>query len=114
VIGAIIGTVATVAVIENWKTITEVFSKQDKKLSKGEVEKLKKAGIDVEDLKEQLGGKPSGRFDLFKDKKGNIKVKPKSGRGPGEPTDLNINNYYSAAISGDEETVNKTIFGFCK
>jgi hypothetical protein len=59
---------------------------QDKKLSKGEIKKLKDAGIDPHDLK------PNSKYDLFKDKDGNIIVKPKSGVGPGDPTGLNINN----------------------
>jgi len=33
------------------------------------------------------------KFDLFKDAQGNIKVKPKSGAGPGDPTGLNINDF---------------------
>ena len=37
--------------------------------------------------------KPNARYDLFKDQKGNIYVKPKGGGGPGDPTGLNINDY---------------------
>jgi len=59
---------------------------QCKKLSPGEIKKLKDAGHDVHDLK------PNSKFDLFKDKNGNILVKPKNGVGPGEPTGININN----------------------
>ncbi len=51
---------------------------QDRMLSKGEIEKLKKAGIDVHDLKGQANA--SSR-DLYKDKDGNIFVKPKGGAG---------------------------------
>jgi len=61
---------------------------QDKKLSRGEAEKLKDAGHDPEALK-KTG--PRGRGDLYKDKKGNVYVKPKGGSGPGEPTGININ-----------------------
>jgi hypothetical protein len=32
-------------------------------------------------------------YDLVKNKDGNIKVKPKNGKGPGEPTGLNINDF---------------------
>ena len=59
---------------------------QCKKLSPGEINKLKDAGHDIHDLK------PNSKFDLFKDKDGNILVKPKSGVGPGDPTGININN----------------------
>ena len=46
-------------------------SKQDKKLSKGEVKALVEGVIDVHDLK---GEESTSKFDLFKDKKGNIKL----------------------------------------
>ena len=47
--------------------------------------------MDVHDLK---GGKETGKSDLYKDKQGNIYVKPKGGSGPGEPTGLNIKNFF--------------------
>lgn len=62
----------------------------DQKLSKGEIDKLIAGREDPEELK---GGKATGQRDLFKDKKGNIYVKPKDGRGPGDPTGLNIKNF---------------------
>ncbi|TLY83342.1 MAG: hypothetical protein E6K42_02735 [Gammaproteobacteria bacterium] len=31
-------------------------------------------------------------IDLYKDKKGNVYVKPKGGSGPGQPTGINIKN----------------------
>ncbi len=66
---------------------------QDKILTPGEIKKLKKAGIDPEELKIQtMGGKKSSPFDLYKDKQGNIYVKLKGGKSPGEPTDVNIND----------------------
>jgi Bacterial toxin 33 len=41
-----------------------------------------------------LKGKRHGaQRDLYKDKDGNIYVKPKGGKGPGEDIDLNINDY---------------------
>ena len=61
--------------------------KQDKKLSKQEVDKLKKAGIDPEGLK---GGRGTGGIDLYKDREGNVLIKPKDGSGPGEPTGINV------------------------
>jgi hypothetical protein len=65
------------------------YFNEDKKLTPGEIKKLKGKGIDPEALK---GGKATGKLDLFKDKKGNIKIKPKDGSGPGEPTGININD----------------------
>jgi len=60
---------------------------QDKKLSKGEIKKLKDGGVDPHDLKD------NSKQDLFKDKDGNIFIKPKSGIGPGDPTGQNINDF---------------------
>jgi uncharacterized protein RhaS with RHS repeats len=62
---------------------------EDKKLTPGEINKLKGRGIDPEQLK---GGRSTGKIDLFKDRKGNIIIKPKDGSGPGEPTGININD----------------------
>jgi hypothetical protein len=39
----------------------------------------------VHDLKPDRAG-----YDLFKDKHGNVHVMPKSGRGPGDPTGINL------------------------
>jgi len=69
--------------------ILKPYLNEDKKLTPGEIKKLKGKGIDPEALK---GGKGTGKLDLFKDRKGNIKVKPKDGSGPGEPTGININD----------------------
>ncbi len=67
---------------------------QDKRLSKGEIKKLKDAGIDVEQLKrDYTGDERSSRYDLCKDQTGTIKVKSKSGQGEGEETDYNIKDY---------------------
>jgi hypothetical protein len=59
---------------------------QMKKLSPGEINKLKDKGIDPHNLK------PNSKYDLFKDKDGNIYVKPRDGSGPGDPTGININD----------------------
>jgi RHS repeat-associated protein len=67
----------------------EGTAKQDKRLSKGEIKKLQKNDIDPHDLKPKYEG---SKYDLFKDKDGNISVKPKDGSGPGEPTGININH----------------------
>ena len=68
----------------------DISFNQDRRLSKGEIKKLKKGGEDPEQLK---GGKRTGAMDLFKDGKGNISVKPRDGSGPGESTGLNINDF---------------------
>ena len=57
-----------------------------KKLSPGEIKKLQERGIDPHDLK------PNSKYDFFKDKDGNIHVKPKDGSGPGDPTGINVND----------------------
>jgi len=57
-----------------------------KRLSSGEINKLINSGNHPHDLK------PNSKYDLFKDVLGNISVRPKSGIGPGEPTNLNINH----------------------
>jgi len=62
---------------------------QDKRLTPGEIRKLKESDIDPEELK---GGRKTGSLDLFKDKDGNIYIKPKNGSGPGESTGININS----------------------
>ncbi len=53
-------------------------------------EALERGGVDAEELK---GGVRTGRLDLFKDKQGNIYIKPKNGKGPGEKIGLNINDF---------------------
>ncbi len=66
------------------------YSKQDKLLTKREIDRLKKGGEDIHSLK---GGKHASRRDLYKDKNGNIVIKPKGGNGIGEPTGLNIDDF---------------------
>ncbi|MBZ5858566.1 polymorphic toxin type 33 domain-containing protein [Flavihumibacter profundi] len=61
--------------------------KQDKLLTPGEIEKLKKNGWDHSDK-----GKRGGQTDLYKDKEGNVYQKPKGGKGSGEPIGININD----------------------
>lgn len=62
---------------------------QDKMLSKPEAKK-----VDAHKIKRDVLGKkaPIANYDLYKDKAGNIYVKPKGGKGPGEPTGVNIND----------------------
>ncbi|ESV58204.1 hypothetical protein L830_4046 [Mycobacteroides abscessus MAB_082312_2258] len=50
---------------------------------------MEDAGFDVHELK---GGKNASKFDLYKDREGNIYVKPKGGRGEGDPLGININD----------------------
>ena len=58
--------------------------KSDKKLSDREAKKLPEHPHDLKD--------GDATKDLFKDKKGNVFVKPKNGTGFGEPTGINVNN----------------------
>lgn len=62
----------------------------DTPLSKDEIERLKEGGVDIHELK---GKKNASKRDLYKDAEGNIYVKPKGGREPGEETGLNINDF---------------------
>ncbi len=61
-----------------------------KSLSKGEIKKMKKAGINPHDLKPKIEG---SKFDLFKDRNGDIHVKRKDGCGPGDWTGYNIEDF---------------------
>jgi hypothetical protein len=61
--------------------------KQDKLLTNGDIDKLQNAGHDVHELK---GGDNASKYDLYKDKQGNVYVKPKGGKGPGEETGINV------------------------
>jgi RHS repeat-associated protein len=60
-------------------------SAQDQKLNPREVKKLKDNNYDPEALKDNNAGK-----DIYKDKKGNLYVKTKGDKGPGEPLNINI------------------------
>ncbi len=62
---------------------------QDKILTKGDIKKLQDLGHDVHELK---GKGNVSKYDLYKDKNGNIYVKPKGGAGEGDPTGININD----------------------
>jgi RHS repeat-associated protein len=59
--------------------------KQDKKVTDRELEE---ADLNAHDLKNQEKGK-----DIYKDREGNLYVKPKGGRGPGEPLGINIKDH---------------------
>ena len=60
--------------------------RDDKALTPSEIKKLIDSGNHPHKLK------PNARYDLFKDKDGNIHVKPKDGIGCGDPTGININD----------------------
>ena len=62
--------------------------KKDKKLSDKEAQGMKEQGDDPHELKDY-----DSKKDLFKDKKGNVYIKPKKGNGFGEPTGINLNDY---------------------
>ncbi|WP_293196610.1 MULTISPECIES: polymorphic toxin type 33 domain-containing protein [unclassified Microcoleus] len=64
--------------------------RQDKLLTKQEIERLKIGGVDIHEIKNEEN---ASKKDLYKDRDGNIYVKPKCGMSPGEPTDLNINDF---------------------
>ncbi|MFB2934524.1 polymorphic toxin type 33 domain-containing protein [Aerosakkonemataceae cyanobacterium BLCC-F154] len=64
--------------------------RQDKLLTSGEVAKLQREGIDIHALKNE---ESASKKDLYKDRDGNIYVKPKRGQAPGENTGLNINDF---------------------
>ncbi|MFE1746280.1 polymorphic toxin type 33 domain-containing protein [Coleofasciculus sp. H7-2] len=64
--------------------------RQDKPLTNDEIAKLKEGGIDIHELK---GGRNASKKDLYKDRDGNIYIKPKGGQALGEPTGLNINDF---------------------
>jgi hypothetical protein len=61
-------------------------------LNSGEIKKLEDSGFNIHSLKEDIvGNKNISRYDLFKDKQGNLYLKPKGGIGEGEPLNININ-----------------------
>jgi hypothetical protein len=51
---------------------------------------MKSKDVDPHELKPR---KHKSSYDLFKDKDGNIYVKPKDNSGPGDPTGYNINDF---------------------
>jgi RHS repeat-associated protein len=61
---------------------------QDKKLTDQEIKELEEAGHHPHELKP--GGSSEG---LYRDREGNIYVKPKGGAGPGEPTGINLRGF---------------------
>jgi RHS repeat-associated protein len=75
----------------SWLSVSFASSAQDQKLSADEVQRLESgSGETAEEIK---GEKHAGQRDLYKKPNGDIVVKPKGGKGPGEPTGYNINDY---------------------
>jgi hypothetical protein len=68
---------------------TQANPAQDKRLTRGEVRELEKAGHHPHGLKPKQDG---SKYDLFKRPDGEIVVKPKDGSGPGDPTGVNLND----------------------
>jgi len=66
----------------------EAAKNQIKKLSKGEIKKLIKKGFHPHDLKPKKHG---SKYDLYKDGKGDVYVRPRDGSGPGDFTGINVN-----------------------
>ncbi len=63
---------------------------QDKKVPNSMIREIEKyLDKDIHATK----GKDSSRYDIYKDDKGNLYQKPKGGKGPGEPLDLNIKDF---------------------
>lgn len=83
IVGSAIGTAWGISELINY------FN--ERRLTPGEIDKLKEAGIDPHDLKKQLG---KSKSDLFKRPNGDICVKPKDGSGPGEDIGFNINDLF--------------------
>ncbi|WP_446224821.1 polymorphic toxin type 33 domain-containing protein [Nocardia sp. IBHARD005] len=59
---------------------------QDKILTDKDIRELKSRGHDPHDVKPE----PPSRYDLYKDGKGNVYIKPKGGKGPGDPTGIRL------------------------
>jgi hypothetical protein len=62
---------------------------QDKRLTADDIRLLEENDVDVHDRKGHGGGK----YDLFKDREGNVYQKPRDGSGPGEPLGINLNEF---------------------
>jgi hypothetical protein len=65
---------------------------QDRPLSKGDQRLLEEAGCSIHSIKRDFLGGNFGHYDLYKDRAGNLYLKPKGGSGPGEPVGINLND----------------------
>jgi hypothetical protein len=64
-----------------------------KTLNRFEIDKLKAAGEDAEQIKKEIVGPRGSQYDLYKTENGDIVVKAKNGIGEAQPTGLNIKNF---------------------
>ena len=62
--------------------------KSYKKLSNGEIERLKRNGFEPHEIKSA----PPSRYDLYKDKQGNVYEMLKGGKGEANDLGINLNN----------------------
>lgn len=83
-------TVARIAAGAALGAILTSDSAQQKPLTSGDIRKLKENDIDPHELKQSGSGGRVSDKDLYKDRDGNVYVKPKGGKGPGEPTGVNL------------------------
>ena len=60
---------------------------QDIRLTPADIRRLKEQGANIHRIK---GKQHTGQNDLFRDRAGNIYIKPRDGSGPGEPTGENL------------------------
>jgi RHS repeat-associated protein len=86
------GLIKTAAILRN--ASNGGGGEQDKRLSAGEIRRMEERGVKAEEVKKDyIGPKNISCYDLFKDKEGVIKIKPKSGSGEGVVTDYNIKDF---------------------
>lgn len=86
----VVTTVARIAAGAALGAILTSDSAQQKPLTSGDIRTLKENGIDPHELKQSGSGGRVSDKDLYKDRDGNVYVKPKGGKGPGEPTGVNL------------------------
>ncbi|WP_081851740.1 polymorphic toxin type 33 domain-containing protein [Deinococcus sp. RL] len=86
----VVTTVARIAAGAALGAILTSDSAQQKPLTSGDIRKLKENDIDPHELKQSGSGGRVSDKDLYKDRDGNVYVKPKGGKGPGEPTGVNL------------------------
>ena len=85
--------VAAGAAVGSWLgNVLKSDSAQQKPLTSGDIKRLKENDIDPHELKQSGSGGRVSDKDLYKDREGNVYVKPKGGQGPGEPTNVNLKN----------------------
>lgn len=88
----VVATVARVAAGAALGAVLTSDSAQHKPLTNGDIKNLKKNDYDPHEIKQSGSGGRVSDKDLYKDREGNVLVKPKGGKGPGEPTGINLND----------------------